>query len=293
MNLKFRAIEFKKDSSQFAKRVNKQVIFLGMTIIVLILLNFIVRLDVVTLPEVIKVMLLSMQYFIITYFFATLLIRVTAQKVASLFADEDSIEMRILSRKLYGAIIYVFATFIVLGYLGVTTSNLTIIAGFATTGFALAFRDFFLSYFIWFMLLTKKPFHIGDYISIDGIEGFVKHIGVFYVILINPQNHKEEFHKVPNKLFIEKPIHNYGRKLYSERLYVPLVKPFTQKNDDELRLLFEKLKETHHSLDVLSTNISSRDAIIYLEIKYAVSISKKLVIRKAVMDFLQPHLFKK
>jgi small-conductance mechanosensitive channel len=82
------------------------------------------------------------------------------------------------------------------------------------TGFAFAIRDVILSYFIWFILLTKKPFKIGDYIRVgddDSLEGLVKHIGLFYVVVDPTPETYEDYFKIPNKMFLEKPIKNYGR----------------------------------------------------------------------------------
>ena len=39
-----------------------------------------------------------------------------------------------------------------------------------------------------FMLLLFRPFNVGDYTCLDGNEGTVKEIGIFYTVLTTPQN---------------------------------------------------------------------------------------------------------
>ncbi|WP_198003788.1 mechanosensitive ion channel family protein [Methanococcoides burtonii] len=121
-------------------------------------------------------------------------------------------EEKILLSKIYIGFVYAFTSAVMFWQIGIDTQNIVIFLGLAATGFAFAIREIILSYFIWFILLTKKPFKIGDYICIGEEEGLVKHIGLFYVV-VSPTRHKE-FYKIPNKVFLEKPIKNYGTGLF-------------------------------------------------------------------------------
>ncbi len=103
---------------------------------------------------------------------------------------------------------YVLATVIVFLHIGIGIQNVALFLGLTATGFAFAIRDVVLSYIIWFILLTKKPFKIGDYINVAGEEGQVKHIGMFYV-LIDHRGYVCRYTKVPNR-FPRKAIHKYG-----------------------------------------------------------------------------------
>jgi small-conductance mechanosensitive channel len=94
--------------------------------------------------------------------------------------------------------------------MGVTLENITLFVGLIATGLAFALREILLPFFVWFMLLTKRPFRIGDYIKIGDDEGRVKHIGTFYVFLDPLNTDLNQTIKIPNKIFLEKQVINYG-----------------------------------------------------------------------------------
>jgi small-conductance mechanosensitive channel len=112
---------------------------------------------------------------------ATLFIRLTINFTIGKFEGIGQPEERILFSKLYILLVYVLATVIVFLHMGIGIQNVALFLGLTATGFAFAVRDVVLSYIVWFILLTKKPFKIGDYINVAGEEGQVKHIGMFYV----------------------------------------------------------------------------------------------------------------
>jgi len=144
------------------------------------------------------------------YFIATIVIRITQNQVHKLFDESVDIEQKLLLNKFYIGFIYIIATTVILWRLGATIQNITIFLGFLTTGIAFALREYLLSYFVWFMLLTKKPFRIGDYIRIGNIDGVVKHIGTFFVFVDIMDTNIKETVKIPNKQFLEKEVFVYG-----------------------------------------------------------------------------------
>ncbi|MFA5746228.1 MAG: mechanosensitive ion channel domain-containing protein [archaeon] len=145
-----------------------------------------------------------------TYFIATVFIRLTQAQVFKLFDESVDVEQKLLLSKLYISFIYVISTAFVLWKMGVTLSNITLFLGLAATGIAFAIREVILSYIVWFMLLTKKPFRIGDYIKMGEEEGIVKHIGTFFVFIDPINTEIKETIKIPNKLFLEKQVITYG-----------------------------------------------------------------------------------
>lgn len=165
-------------------------------------------------PDVLIGVLTALVVIFLSYAIATLFTKITVNHFLNYFEELGEIEERILMGKMYLWFVYLIATLVVFSYFGGTVSNIALFLGLITTGFAFAIRDVILSYFIWFILLTKKPFKIGDYIRVgedDYLEGQVKHIGLFYVVVTPMPEISEEYFKIPNKTFLEKPIKNYGR----------------------------------------------------------------------------------
>jgi small-conductance mechanosensitive channel len=165
-------------------------------------------------PEVVTGTLSALVIIFVSYALATLFTKLTVNTILHYFKEMGDIEERILMGKIYVWFVYLLATLVIFSQLGIDVNNIAIFLGLITTGFAFAIRDIILSYFIWFILLTKKPFKIGDYIRVgedDSLEGQVKHIGLFYVVVTPTPETYDDYFKIPNKVFLEKPIKNYGR----------------------------------------------------------------------------------
>ncbi|MBI4448660.1 mechanosensitive ion channel [Candidatus Woesearchaeota archaeon] len=150
---------------------------------------------------------------ILPYLIAAIIVRISVNHVMGLFDTNVSIEHRLLLRKAYTGFIYMFATLVALYELGVAAQNITILVGLITTALALAMKDIITSYLTWYILLTKRPFKIGEYIKIGDEQGIVEHIGTFHVLLNDSPERNKEFIRVPNKVFLEKPIYNFGRSV--------------------------------------------------------------------------------
>jgi small-conductance mechanosensitive channel len=166
------------------------------------------------IPDVVTGTLKVLVTIFVSYAVATLFTKLTVNRFLNYFEELGEIEERILMGKMYLWFVYLIATLVAFSLLGGTVSNIALFLGLITTGFAFAIRDVILSYFIWFILLTKKPFKIGDYIRLgedDYLEGQVKHIGLFYVVVSPMPEMSDDYFKIPNKKFLEEPIKNYGR----------------------------------------------------------------------------------
>lgn len=175
-----------------------------------------------------------------SYFIASILIRLTADLVSRLIKDAE-IEHKLLVRKAYSGLIYALATLLILWKLGLSIQNLTILLGFVATGFAFAVRDVVLAYLAWYVLLIKRPFRIGDHIKIGDDEGKVMHIGTFHVLIDNSPNTKDDFIRIPGRLFLEKPLRNFGPRspIFTARLYV---EQFPKDYEAALRRIISKVK---------------------------------------------------
>lgn len=74
------------------------------------------------------------------------------------------------------------------GVLGINTSSFIAILGAAGLAVALAFQGTLSNFSSGIMLLTFRPFHVGDFVEIGGVSGTVKEIGVFVSTLATPDN---------------------------------------------------------------------------------------------------------
>lgn len=155
---------------------------------------------------------------ILSLLIATIIIRLTGNKVWNMFEKEMEVEQRIIITKLYSISLYTIAFIITFWKAGVSLGDITLFVGLIATGFAFAVRDLLLSFFAWFIILNKKPFQMGDYIQIHEETGLVTRIGTFFFTL--EQHHHEHFLKIPNSLVLSKPIHNLGSGKYREEIKI-------------------------------------------------------------------------
>ncbi len=167
---------------------------------------------------------------------ANIIIRFTVERVFVVFDHETEVEQRIFLSKIYSFFIYTVALAVILSHIGVSAENITIFLGLVTTGLALAVKDFLVSILSWMILLYKKPFRLGDVIKVENDLGEISQIGVFFVTL---QNEDGKIIKVPNKIFLEKIVQNFGKGKMVKELRFPLEKTIPigkMKNiEDQLR----------------------------------------------------------
>ncbi len=150
----------------------------------------------------------------------TFIIRFTESKMFGFLEGEVEIEQRILLAKIYSTTLYVLAAAFIFWRMGWTFGNITLFLGLIATGVAFAIRDVINSYFTWFIILTKKPFRIGDYVKIGDEAGTVDRIGTFFITLQNPG--ATDFIKVPNNTILTKPIINSGRNRVMHNIKFPI-----------------------------------------------------------------------
>ncbi|MEQ8416533.1 MAG: mechanosensitive ion channel [Imperialibacter sp.] len=150
----------------------------------------------------------------------TVILRFTENRVFRFNDDEVDIEQRILFTKIYSTTLYLLVAAVVFWRMGLEIGNITIFLGLITTGVAFAVRDVINSYFTWFIILTKHPFRIGDYVKIGDEAGTVERIGTFFVTLQNPG--AIDFIKVPNNTLLSKAIINMGKNRVMHTVKFPI-----------------------------------------------------------------------
>jgi MscS family membrane protein len=203
--------------------INRTIILLLLFLGILYTLLFISH-YYFSLPEYVMTALNFFIFIILAYLAVSIILRLSVDRIIFFVGRDMDAEQKIFFSKVYSFLLYIFATTLVLMRLGFSLDNISLIIGFIATGTAFAVRDVIISFIIWFVLLTKRPFRIGDYIKIGEEEGKVIHIGTFYVLLDETPDSKEDYTRVPNKLFLEKPIRNYGKKDILCTVRIPIKK---------------------------------------------------------------------
>lgn len=94
-----------------------------------------------------------------------------------------------------------------MGVLGISTASFVAVIGAAGLAIALAFQGTFSNFAAGIMLLTFRPFDVGDYVEVGGQAGTVREVGIFSCILNTPDNVEI---RVPNDQIFGATIKNYA-----------------------------------------------------------------------------------
>ena len=90
---------------------------------------------------------------------------------------------------------------------GVGTASFVAVMGAAGLAVALAFQGTFSNFAAGVMLLTFRPFKVGDFVEVGGVSGSVKEIGIFTTLLTTPDNIQI---RVPNSGVFGHTIKNFS-----------------------------------------------------------------------------------
>lgn len=93
------------------------------------------------------------------------------------------------------------------GVLGIPAASFVAVIGAAGLAIALAFQGTFSNFAAGVMLLTFRPFKIGDFVEVDGQAGTVEEIGIFACRMVTPDNVEI---RVPNSGIFGETIKNYS-----------------------------------------------------------------------------------
>ncbi len=230
----------------------------------------------ITIPDVFLASSKSIILILAILSVTSIVVRLTSDRIFKLFEGDVDIEYRIFLAKLYAFGIYAFAVFLILYLLGLSLDQLTLGLTFLATGIAFAIREVLLSYFVWAILLTKKPFRIGDVIVLGEDVGQVKRIGTFYVSL---QLTDGSLIKLPNKLFLEKNFVVHGKK-FNEFILLRIARPPSDSaaGFKTMRQALKSIVGEEPSIN-LRTNIDS----LHLLIEYKVTLDDRFKMRSAVI----------
>jgi small conductance mechanosensitive channel len=95
----------------------------------------------------------------------------------------------------------------IVDYLGAKTSSFLAVIGGASFAVGLAFQGSLSNFAGGVLLLILKPFKIGDYVNVNGINGTVKSISIFYTYLTSADNKLEI---IPNSSITNSSLTNFN-----------------------------------------------------------------------------------
>jgi MscS family membrane protein len=211
MQFKERISDHYKNLKNFRKRhENRRITFFALLLLFYLLIMYAHRTGFIHIPDALFRSSTLIITILLTLTLGSVVVRLLTGRFFTFFENEIEIEKRLFYTKLFTFIVYLSSFLFILYKLGITLSNLTIVAGLITTAFALSMRDVLASYMAWMVLLFKRPFRIGDFIKIGDDEGQVEHIGTFFVTIDDGTDNPQRSVKVPTQLFLTKTVISYG-----------------------------------------------------------------------------------
>lgn len=118
----------------------------------------------------------------------------------------DDILIPFLSGMIHVLVIVIVAV-TAMGVVGISTASFVAVLGAAGLAIALAFQGTFSNFAAGIMLLTFRPFNVGDFVEVGGGSGSVKEVGIFSCVLNTGDNVQI---RVPNSQIFGATIRNFS-----------------------------------------------------------------------------------
>ena len=268
------------------KTLYKRIFLLSAILVVVELIYIAVRREFVQIDAGFLLTIELVLTLIVSLLASTVILRLTGNKVWNMFEKEMELEQRIIISKLYAISLYSLAIMITVWKAGLSLGNITLFIGLLASGFAFAIRDILLSFFAWFIILNKKPFHMGDYIKIGDDVGLVTRIGTFFFTL--EQGRKPEYIKVPNSIVLSKSLQNLGEGKFVQELFFTLkaIPPFYE---NECQEITNYIKSRSAHLQLIRIGLVSELNAIQLKVEYTTSFEQEHL-KSAVTAFVCQRL---
>jgi MscS family membrane protein len=268
------------------KTLYKRIFLLSAILVVVELIYIAVRREFVQIDAGFLLTIELVLTLIVSLLASTVILRLTGNKVWNMFEKEMELEQRIIISKLYAISLYSLAIMITVWKAGLSLGNITLFVGLLASGFAFAIRDLLLSFFAWFIILNKKPFHMGDYIKIGDDVGLVTRIGTFFFTL--EQARKPEYIKVPNSSVLNKSLQNLGEGKFVQELFFTLKAiPTSYEIDCQEITNYIKSRSAHQQL--IRIGLVSELNAIQLKVEYTTSFEQEHL-KSAITAFVCQRL---
>ena len=125
----------------------------------------------------------------------------------SKFAQKnDATVVRVLTNFISAAL-YAILIVSVIGIMGVPMASVIAVIASAGVAIGLALQGALSNLAGGIMIMILRPFHIGDYVELAGVNGTVKDVGIFYTVLNTPDN---KVITIPNGTVMSESITNYS-----------------------------------------------------------------------------------
>jgi len=146
-------------------------------------------------------------YLVLTVVIGLFVIKIL-QKVVRRLLSNTKLDIRIQKYLLSGlkTVLYVILIIAVLERLGLNSSSLVALLSVAALGLTLAAEDILGNMAGGLVILTARPFIIGDYIEVDGTAGTVEEISLNHTKLITPDGLTA---LIPNRTLSAAKVTNY------------------------------------------------------------------------------------
>ncbi|NWG75201.1 MAG: mechanosensitive ion channel [Rubrivivax sp.] len=115
--------------------------------------------------------------------------------------------VRLLITRIGRLLVLAFAAVIALGTIGVNIMALVTGIGVLGVGLSLATQGVLSNLVAGLLIIFTKPFRVGEYVALLGVEGRVETIELFSVMLSHPDLSRVV---IPNRRIIGEILHNYG-----------------------------------------------------------------------------------
>src|SRR5688500_984999 len=115
--------------------------------------------------------------------------------------------VRMLLTRLVGLVVILFSALIAVGTIGVDIMPLVTGIGVIGVGVSLAMQGVLGNLVAGLLIIFTKPFRVGEYISIIGVQGQVDMIELFNTVLLHPDRSRVV---IPNRKIVGEVLQNYG-----------------------------------------------------------------------------------
>ena len=132
-----------------------------------------------------------------------------ASKLFSRWLSHRQLEppVRMLLTRIVTLFVILFAAMIAIGTIGVDIMPLLTGIGVIGVGVSLAMQGVLGNLVAGLLIIFTKPFRVGEYISIVGVQGQVDTIELFNTVLLHPDRSRVV---IPNRKIAGEILHNYG-----------------------------------------------------------------------------------
>lgn len=245
------------------------------------------------LPTTIQEFLLAFALIIVLNMFNFFLSNFIAHKVIK---NTHSIEKSVEILRVIG---YVFIILYVLYYLGLPFQNLFVLMGGLSIGIGLGLKNILSNFISSIILMTHRPFEIGDFIQIESTKGYVKKISLLETYLETLDNN---IIIMPNQKIASSVVQNftYANKTYYKVHLCYVLNQLNIKNEVKIKNSLEQFlskqssvisNEKHSTKIIFSLTENSMDSY-RLEIIFSIDNTKHvkeplIKINREIFNLLQ------